>query len=738
MSSKISFHVKQLVRDLNITSSSEYNIDLLIDNLTLQHKEYQRKPRGLFRKTVSDALQSLDLTSSISDATSNSSEAKASNGLGVGSKSDTAGTNNIGRSASLNSSLVNLYQSATTKRVGIIPLTNSMSFSSEKIEYNNSSDEINNNNRNTTDNHVKIENIDATTTITTLSQPVSPNHIPPANKRKRNRSTGNDTKKKDSKTDIDDEINDSILNRLQPPSKTSSFLQSRPAIRLTDLAGIEPTVLQIQEMVFHPANYPSLYKHLGVQPPSGLLLHGPSGCGKTSLAMAIAGELGWPFFKASGPELIGGTSGESEERIRDIFSAAIGRTPSVLFLDANQRGMDRRVVAQLLDCIDSLPNMCGKNNNSSSSNSGNNNNNSSNKSPALIEKKKPDNLDPSIRGRFDREVSLPVPDAESRSKILRLVTSDMRLSADIDFAVLGKNTPGFVGADLKAMAREAGVVAVRRILADAETRHTMGDGQGEGQEQVPMDDVTGGTLGVDVDTSDGWLTLGARMLLNNNNNNTNTPQLQTGDNDNNSTDNHDLLRAPIGDCEVRMSDLTAATRSVQPSAKREGFAVAPDVTWSDVGALAEVREELLTNVLEPIAHPERYRSLGLEVPAGVLFFGPPGCGKTLLAKALANQSGANFISVKGPELLNMYVGESESKVRQVFARARSSAPCVIFFDELDALCPRRSTGADSGSGVSERVVNQMLTELDGLESRKDVYIIAATNRYSQYSNSQYY
>ena len=115
-------------------------------------------------------------------------------------------------------------------------------------------------------------------------------------------------------------------------------------------------------------------------------------------------------------------------------------------------------------------------------------------------------------------------------------------------------------------------------------------------------------------------------------------------------------------------------------------------------------------------YDNRFRRLGLEVPAGVLFFGPPGCGKTLLAKALANQSGANFISVKGPELLNLYVGESESRVRQVFSRARASAPCVIFFDELDALCPKRGGGwgADAGSGsngVTERVVNQLLTEL---------------------------
>jgi ribosome biogenesis ATPase len=179
-----------------------------------------------------------------------------------------------------------------------------------------------------------------------------------------------------------------------------------------------------------------------------------------------------------------------------------------------------------------------------------------------------------------------------------------------------------------------------------------------------------------------------------------------------------------------MDDFVTAAKTVLPTAKREGFAVVPDVTWTDVGALAEVRDELTHNVLDPIAHPERFRSLGLEVPAGVLFFGPPGCGKTLLAKALANQSGANFISVKGPELLNMYVGESESRVRQVFSRARSSAPCVIFFDELDALCPKRGSGADAGGGnnVSDRVVNQLLTELDGLEVRKDVYIIGATNR----------
>lgn len=296
---------------------------------------------------------------------------------------------------------------------------------------------------------------------------------------------------------------------------------------------------------------------------------------------------------------------------------------------------------------------------------------------------RPEVIDPGVRGRFSREVALPVPDAPARSKILKLMTASMRLGPSVDFRALGKLTPGFVGADLQSLTREAGMLAVSRIVkANANNNNSS---------ESAMEVIVAGSL----------------PLL---------PPVSTQD-----------------AC-VEMTDFASAAKSIQPTAKREGFAVAPDVTWSDVGALAEVREELLHNVLEPISHPERFQHLGLEVPAGVLFFGPPGCGKTLLAKALANQSGANFISVKGPELLSMYVGESESKVRQVFARARASAPCVIFFDELDSLCPKRGSGpegtggAGGGNGVSDRVVNQLLTELDGLETRRDVYIIAATNR----------
>lgn len=150
-----------------------------------------------------------------------------------------------------------------------------------------------------------------------------------------------------------------------------------------------------------------------------------------------------------------------------------------------------------------------------------------------------------------------------------------------------------------------------------------------------------------------------------------------------------LTEAQLSPLCITSADFTAALKEVQPSSKREGFATVPGVTWEDIGALHSTREELHMSIVEPIRRPELFNAVGIQAPCGVLLWGPPGCGKTLLAKAVANESRANFMSVKGPELLNKYVGESERAVRQVFSRARASAPCVIFFDELDALVPRR-------------------------------------------------
>lgn len=328
---------------------------------------------------------------------------------------------------------------------------------------------------------------------------------------------------------------------------------------------------------------------------------------------------------------------------------------------------------------------------------------------------RPENIDPGVRGRFAKEIALPVPDAPARTKILQLQTSQMTLSPTVDFSKLGAITPGFVGADLQAMVREAGMIAVSRIIRLAsENQPSISATQTEndddkmilteGMEEIPQETLPGPVLAPSTPLKMDILSSSFLSAM--------------------------PMAIDYSKVCVDMADFIQASKSIQPSAKREGFAIAPDVTWEDVGALAEIRQELHERLLNPISLPDLYKTFGSDIPAGILFFGPPGCGKTLLAKAIASESGANFISVKGPELLNMYVGESESKVRQVFARARSSAPCVIFFDELDALCPKRSSGFDKegGNGVSERVVNQLLTELDGLETRRDVYVIGATNR----------
>uniref|UniRef100_A0A8C2Y8H7 Nuclear VCP like n=1 Tax=Coturnix japonica TaxID=93934 RepID=A0A8C2Y8H7_COTJA len=444
----------------------------------------------------------------------------------------------------------------------------------------------------------------------------------------------------------------------------------------------EKLFLEICKMLIH-VRHPEVYLHLGVVPPRGFLLHGPPGCGKTLLAQAIAGELELPMLKVAATEMVSGVSGESEQKLRELFDQAVLNAPCVLFIDeidaitpkreVASKDMERRIVAQLLTCLDDL-------------------NNAAATAQVLVigATNRPDSLDPALRraGRFDREICLGIPDEAAREKILQTLCRKLKLPESFDFLHLAHLTPGYVGADLMALCREAAMCTVNRVLIKTEKQ------QGKYMQ-------AGGNA-----TEERGGTQLQRLL--------------------------DLLKEqdPLPEEQlqklcIEMNDFIVALSSVQPSAKREGFVTIPDVTWADIGALEDVREELTMAILAPVRNPEQFKALGLTTPAGVLLAGPPGCGKTLLAKAVANESGLNFISVKGPELLNMYVGESERAVRQVFQRARNSAPCVIFFDEVDALCPRRS---DRESGASVRVVNQLLTEMDGLENRQQVFIMAATNR----------
>jgi len=171
-----------------------------------------------------------------------------------------------------------------------------------------------------------------------------------------------------------------------------------------------------------------------------------------------------------------------------------------------------------------------------------------------------------------------------------------------------------------------------------------------------------------------------------------------------------------------------AMGSTNPSALRETIVEVPTVTWDDIGGLENVKRELQELVQYPVEHPDKFLKFGMTPSKGVLFYGPPGCGKTLLAKAIANECQANFISIKGPELLTMWFGESEANVRDVFDKARMAAPCVLFFDELDSIAKSRGGSAGDGGGASDRVINQILTEMDGMGAKKNVFIIGATNR----------
>ena len=340
---------------------------------------------------------------------------------------------------------------------------------------------------------------------------------------------------------------------------------------------------------------------------------------------------------------------------------------------------------------------------------------------------RPDSLDPALRraGRFEKEICLTVPDEEAREKILRVLCQKLRLSGDFDFRDLAKKTPGFVGADLSALTSEAGRAAINRIFQTLKSSPAA---------PPPADDIASGDADGDtaMDVDGPSQPLGNPTSASASASAVPAPIAADAAHGPASLIQNFLAAYPSRLTEEQLSPLTitntdflVAVPKIQPSSKREGFATVPDVTWDAIGALQSIRQELQMSIVLPIKDPELFRDVGLDKPIGVLLWGPPGCGKTLLAKAVANESHANFISVKGPELLNKYVGESERAVRQVFSRARASKPCVIFFDELDALVPRRD---DSLSESSARVVNTLLTELDGLEDRQGVYVVAATNR----------
>src|SRR6266536_3338221 len=419
-----------------------------------------------------------------------------------------------------------------------------------------------------------------------------------------------------------------------------------------DIGGLGKELQRIREMIELPLKYPAVFDRLGVEPPKGVLLYGPPGTGKTLIARVVASETNAAFFVINGPEILNKLYGESESRLRSVFQEAQRKATSIIFIDeldalAPKRSetngeLERRIVGQLLALMDGI---------------------ASRGQVLLIgATNQPNSLDPALRrpGRFDREISLHVPDLRGRAEILRIHSRDAALAADIDFARLAQLTPGFVGADLEALCREAAMIALRRVLPH-------------------------------IDYQRGYIPYETLVNLN-----------------------------------ITMADFQAALREIEPSTTREVYVEVSETTWDDIGGLEKTKDLLTEGVEWPLRYPEVYANVKAEPPRGVLLSGPPGSGKTLIARALANQCEASFISIKGPELLSKWVGEAEKGIREVFRHAKQAAPCIVFFDEIDSLAPRRSGDVDRN--FSNGVIAQLLTEMDGIEGREGVIVLGATNR----------
>ena len=398
--------------------------------------------------------------------------------------------------------------------------------------------------------------------------------------------------------------------------------------------------------------HPEVFERLGIDPPKGVLLYGPPGTGKTMIARAVAGEANAHFISINGPEVTHSLYGQSEAHLRKIFQEAQTRAPSIIFIDeidaiAPKRSeafheIDRRVVAQLLALMDGLQ--------------------SRGKVVVIGATNLPDSLDPALRrpGRFDREISIKVPDRNGRREILEIYTRGMPLASDFDLNTLADFTHGFVGADLAALCREAALSSLRRLFPDFE--------------------FVQGAFSFD-------------QLLS---------------------------------LQVSMTDFKTAFSEIEPSALREVYIEVPNVGWDQVGGLEDVKQALQEAVEWPLHYSDLLEQAGARPPKGVLLYGAPGTGKTLVAKAIATQGGINFITVRGPELLSKWVGDSEKAVRELFKKARAAAPCILFLDELDSLAPAR--GRNAQDPVGERVVTQLLTEMDGISPATGVIVLGATNR----------
>ena len=446
-------------------------------------------------------------------------------------------------------------------------------------------------------------------------------------------------------------------------SEKGEALRGVPQVTYEDIGGLKDEIQKVREMIELPLRHPEIFEKLGVEAPKGILLYGPPGTGKTLLAKAVATESNAHFIPISGPEIMSKFYGESEARLREIFKEAKEKSPTIIFIDEIDSIAPKR--EEVTGEVERrvVSQLLSLMDGLEARG----------KVIVIAATNRPNAIDPALRrpGRFDREIEIKVPDKRGRLEILQIHTRHMPLVQNLE----EKREDAELIVDLEKLAA-----------------------------------VTHGFVGADLE----YLCKEAAMKTLRRN----LPDIKLEE-DRLSPETLDKLI-------VTMPDFEGALKDVMPSAMREVYLETPDVKWADIGGLDTVKKELQEAVEWPLKYPDLYDKIGYSMPKGILLYGPSGTGKTLLAKAVATESEANFISVRGPELLSKWVGESERGIREVFRRARQASPCVIFFDEVDALAPTRGMGGDSM--VTERVVSQLLTELDGVQSLHGVVVLAATNR----------
>jgi transitional endoplasmic reticulum ATPase len=405
-----------------------------------------------------------------------------------------------------------------------------------------------------------------------------------------------------------------------------------PAPSVDDLPGLRAQAQELTELLDLGFHHREVLGRLGTTVSLGVLVSGPAGSGKSALVRAVAAAVGATVVPIWGPELAALTNDAAAQRLRAAAHQVRTTGPGVLLVTdvealspRDEPGPAATVFRQVL---------------AETVKAG---------AAVVCTTSRPESVDPDLRSPdlLAVQLAVPLPDAAMRREQLTVLTRGMPLAEDVRLDDVAGRTPGFVAADLGALAREAGVrAALRQKSAESPT--------------------------------------------------------------------------------VAMADFEAALDVVRPTSMADSTLEVATVTLDDVGDMVEVKQTLTESVLWPLTYPDTFARLGVQPPRGVLLYGPPGCGKTYLVKAIAGTGKANVLSVKGAELLSKWVGESERAVRELFRRAREAAPTLVFLDEVDALAPTRGQATDGGT--TDRVVAALLTELDGVEDLRNVVVIGATNR----------